>query len=221
VKQEGKMKGTQGSESETQNLWASAGQHVAAANAALDEPGKATPEVAEQIWARRAAKLAQVPGQEDEGEQIELVLVQLGREVYGLEAHYVFDIRLAGQITRVPRVPDWVAGVINQRGRILSVLDLQRFFGLPEVEDSPATPHLVVVETSEMKVALLVDDVLVVDSLPAGRVQAATGTIRGLCPEYVRGVAERKDDKNDFMMVVLDLPALLADKRLTVNEKMV
>ena len=62
------------------------------------------------------------------------MVIRLGREVYGLETDYVFDIRPLESITHVPRVPDWVAGVVNLRGRIISVLDLQRFLGLPPVE---------------------------------------------------------------------------------------
>lgn len=218
------MKDTQNAEFETQGFdWSSVRQRIASVNATLSGLDGAAPDTLEQIWAHRAVKLAQAPAQEEEGEQIELVLVQLGREVYGLEAQYVFDIRLAENVTRVPRVPAWVAGIVNLRGRILSVLHLQRLFGLPQAECSeegrPATFHLVVVETPDMEIVLLVDNVLAVESLTASRIQAPTDTIHGLRLEYVRGVAEYKDDGNDGMMVVLDLSALLADKRLIVNEE--
>lgn len=133
------MKDNPNSELETQNLkWEGVRQRIAAADAALAGLDETPPEVVYQIWARRAAQLAKVPVQEEEGEQIELVLVQLGREVYGFEAQHIYDIRPAEQITRVPRVPDWVAGVVNLRGRILSVLDLQRFFGLSRAEERGA-----------------------------------------------------------------------------------
>lgn len=59
--------------------WQNVRQRVAVASVAMAEPGETSPEVVQQtvhtIWARRAAQLAQVPTQEDEGEQIELVLV--------------------------------------------------------------------------------------------------------------------------------------------------
>ncbi len=222
--------------------WEGARQRIAEANAVLAGIGEITPEMLEQILAQRAARLAQVPTQEDEGEQIELVLIKLGHETYGLDAQHVFEIRLAKQITHVPRVPDWVAGVVNLRGRILSAIDLRRFFGLPSAEgnstNSPetdfgelgravaGTAHLVVVETPDMEVALLTDDVLAVEELPADRVQDATGTVRTIPPEYVRGVVAHKDgdistDGSDSMIVVLDLPALLADERLIVHEEIV
>jgi len=199
-------------------------QHIAKASEALADLDQVSPEVMQQIWARRAARLAQVLSQEDEGEQMMLVLVRLGHEIYGLEAQYVLDNRPVEQITPVPRVPDWVAGVVNLRGRILSVVDLRRFFGLapaePDVEDGSTVLYLITVETSDMEVVLLVDDVLSVEAIPASRMQSTTG-VQGLRPEYVRGVAERKSGEQDAsMVVVLDLPALLADEQLIVHEEM-
>lgn len=228
------MKDAQNSEPETRNFdWKGVRERIAATNVALAGLDEIAPEVVQQIWARRAAQLAQVPIQEEEGEQIELVLAQLGHEIYGLDAQNVFDIKPAGQITRVPRVPKWVAGVVNLRGRILSVLDLRRFFGLPPAEgngdngpeSSERIPYLVVVETPDMEIALLVEDVLAVETLPASQVQETADTIWGIHPEYVRGVAQRRGGETstnrDGLLVVLDLPALLADERLIIHEEIV
>jgi purine-binding chemotaxis protein CheW len=225
------MKDTQNSELEARTFdWEGVRQRIAAANAALAGLDETAPEIVQQIWAHRAAQLAEVPIEEDEGDQIDLVLIQLGREVYGLDARQVYDVRPAEHITRVPRVPDWVAGVVNLRGRILSVLDLRRFLGLAQAEASgkgEATPgpDLVVIETPDMEIALLADDALAVEALSAGQIQEASDTIRGIHPEYVRGVAERRDGdtlaSGDGLLVVLDLPALLADERLIIHEEIV
>ncbi len=179
-------------------------------------------ETLQQTWTRRAARLARVPAEQEKGAQVELVLVRLGNEIYGLDVQCVSDIRPAELFTRVPRTPDWVAGVVNLRGRILSLLDLQRFLGLPQAEDGERVkPYLVVVEApgAEMEVALLADEVLDVEALPASRLHDAAGTLRGIRPEYVRGIAERGQDGDGALVVVLDLPALLADKQLIVYEE--
>ncbi len=203
--------------------WDSIRQHIAAVGAALERSDEAAPEVMEQVWARRAERLAQVPAQPDEGEQIQLVLLRLGREVYGLGAQYVFDIRPIEprSVTCVPRAPNWVAGVVNLRGRILSVIDLQRFLGLSPAEStdlSTATRCLVVVETPEMELALLADEALPMETVSVSRIQDATGTVRGIRPEYLRGIADRS---NGDSMAILNLPALLADKQLIVHEEIV
>jgi purine-binding chemotaxis protein CheW len=228
------MKDTRSLETQSRSFdWEEIRRRIATAEAALVEIDQSTPEVMERIWARRAAQLAQVPPQEDEGEQMRLELVRLGCEIYGLEAQYVFDNRPLEQLTPVPRVPHWVAGVVNQRGRILSVVDLHRFFGLPAAgEDGGAgaqegydavegVPYLVVVETPDMEVVLLVDDVLAVETLPARRVQALTSVVRSIPVEYVQGVVERSNGKDAQTVVVLDLPALLSDERFIIHEEVV
>jgi purine-binding chemotaxis protein CheW len=214
--------------------WDAIRKRMAEAALAMEESIDVSPEELQAIWARRAAELAQVPADEDEGEQSRLLLVRLGREIYGIDAQYVFNVKPAELITFVPRVPEWVAGVVNLRGRIFSVVDLRRFFGLPagEVEQADDSEygeredHLVVVETPDMEIALLVNDVLTVEPLPTSRIQDSSGTVRGLRPEYVRGVVthvgeDTDTDENGSMVVVLDLLALLADERLIVHEEIV
>jgi purine-binding chemotaxis protein CheW len=201
--------------------WESIRQRVASAGATLQESGETAPEVLEQAWARRAERLAQVPVEADTSEQIELAPLRLGREVYGLEVEYVFDVRPVERITRVPRTPDWVAGVVNLRGRILSVVDLRRFLGLPNSPEAErdgeigAARYLVVVATPEMELALLADEVLPIMTAPVSRIQDASGTVREISPLYLRGIVERHGSDS---MVILNLPALLADKQIIVHE---
>jgi chemotaxis signal transduction protein len=187
--------------------WDSVRQRMTEAAVAIEESIDVSPEELREVWARRAAELAQLPSD---------------------------DVKPAELITYVPRVPEWVAGVVNLRGRIFSVVDLRRFFGLPAAEikkedDSEygeSVDHLVVVETPDMEIALLVDDVLTVEPVPVNRIQDTSGTVRGLRPEYVRGVVTYGGEgadvgENGSMVVVLDLLALLADERLIVHEEIV
>jgi purine-binding chemotaxis protein CheW len=194
----------------------------------------------EQILAQRAARLAEAPVEEEAGEQIMLVLVRLGREVYGLDAQYVGRIRPVEQITRVPRVPNWVAGVTNLRGHVLSVVDLRILFGLPSIstnghrgnghgdDSAPKAPeqgsaYLVAIETPEMELALLVDAVLSVVALPVSQIQETTSTIRGLRAEHVMGIGKWRATPGDKeeLLAVLDMAALASDERLIIHEEIV
>ncbi len=183
---------------------------------------------AQQIMMRRVAALAQPAVAEDWGEQCRLVIFRLGKELYAIDATCVFSVRPAEVFTRVPRVPEWVAGVTSLRGRIFSVIDLGRFFGLPRVgeddDDSTGegeTPlQLIVVETPEMEIGFLVDDVVAVETVPLARLQDASDIVRGLSPEYVRGVTLYQKD-GEHVLVVLDVAAILSDKRLIVHEEIV
>ncbi len=194
-----------------------------------------------QVWSRRAAQLARVVEEQEQGEQVELAMVRLGREIYGLDVQYLFEIRPLDHLTRVPRVPDWIAGVVNLRGRIVSALDLSRFLGLTNPEKltsgEPARSHLVVVEIPEMELGLLVDEVLSIETIPAGQIQEASTAIRGIQADYVRGMLVSPEshtfqkaetasgtngdqgEMNHALIVVLDLPRLLSDKRLIIHEE--
>lgn len=206
--------------------WESIHQRIAATGAALDSLGEADPEIVERIWAQRATQLAKPLIEEDTGEHVELALIQLGREIYAIDVQYVLEIRPAEQITRVPRVPAWITGVVNLSGHILSVLDLRSFFGLAPIEpddiENQITPYLdlVVVETPTMEAALLTEDVLAIEAFTVNRIQDVAATIQGIDPEYVRGMLDWGKDALR-MVVVLDIPTLLADDRLVVQEEIV
>jgi len=203
-----------------------------AENAFAAEQGIAL-ETVQIVLAQRAARLARAPEQETEGEQTRLVMVRLGGEIYALDTQFVFDIWLAEQVTFVPRVPKWVLGVVNRRGRILSVVDLRQFLGLAEAtprrmsdsvhRDAAAsqTSYLILVQVPEMEVVLCVDEVLGVDALLDSRIQETTGTVRGIPPEYVRGVSELDTERIKGMAILLDLHALLIDERLIIHQEIV
>jgi len=184
---------------------------------------------AQQIMMRRVAALAQPAVAEEWGEQCRLVIFRLGKELYGIDAACVFSVRPAEVLTRVPRVPEWVAGVTSLRGRIFSVIDLARFFSLPQAgedggdssvgeEETPL--QLIVVETPDMEIGFLVDDVVAVETIPLARLQDAGSVIRGLPSEYVQGVTLYQKD-GEHVLVVLDVAAILSDRRLIVHEEIV
>src|SRR3989304_1608912 len=192
--------------------WDNLRQRMAAARVELASPDHDSPESPARIWAERAEQLARAPLTGETGEQIQVATVRLGQEVYGLDVHYVRDVALARRITHVPRVPAWVVGVINQRGHILSVIDLQSYLGL--MREAQATrPYLVNVETAGMEVALLVEEVLAVETLPTRQIHPLTATPSGYHAEYIRGVAERREaNGGSGILIVLDLPPMLSDQ---------
>jgi len=179
-------------------------------------------EALKQMWDRRAADLALPLVVEKVGEQIEIALARVGRELYGLEARFIFAIRPANGITRVPRVPDWVAGVVNVRGRIYSAIRLKRFLGLPEDPESQpgSSGIMVVVEVPEIEAVLLVEDLLGVETFPVDEIRDAAGIAHTINPQYVRGVIEWKTATDFAPVTILNLPVLLSDKRLTIHEEM-
>lgn len=178
-------------------------------------------EVLERVWAEHAQQLAKVTVQEPSGKQIGLLLVGMGDEIYALDVDCVFDIRPAEKITRVPHVPDWVKGVYNLRGHILSVVDLSLFLGLPHpaskgIVSSDST--LIAVKTIEMECAFLVDRIITLEVLSAADIRPTTELVRGLRPEYVSGVVESHSFEGDFTAILLNIQTIITDKGLVINQ---
>ncbi|HBX70336.1 MAG TPA: hypothetical protein DEH25_13395, partial [Chloroflexi bacterium] len=142
-----------------------------------------------------------------------------------LDVKQVLTIRPAQWITFVPRVPDWVVGVVNIRGEILSVVDLHRFFGLRAAEAEQAQAYLVVVDTPQMELALLVDEILGVESISANQLQTNHDSVQGIPPEYIAGVLKQTNKTNGshkpMLVIVLDLLAIINTEHLTIHEEIV
>jgi purine-binding chemotaxis protein CheW len=114
----------------------------------------------------------------------------LGDEEYGLEVTKVQEIIRMLPVTRVPRAPAFVRGVINLRGRIIPVLELRTRFGMPTVEDARET-CIVVVRTGALLMGIIVDQVRDVLDIHADEIQAVPDFGVRVDTAYLSGLARR------------------------------
>ena len=203
--------------------WEGMRKRLAASQATLLALDDDTPEVLAQVWEQRAAQLAQRPTSAPTGEQQAVVVIRLGNESYGVEVPYVREVTFAHAMTPVPRVPPWVAGIVTQRGRIVSVIDLARFIGAtalaPREDEQASQAYLVNVQASEMEVALLVDEVLGLELISIADFRPIESAPQGFRAELIRGVAHSTALSGPAdTLIVLNIPALLADDQLLINE---
>lgn len=94
----------------------------------------------------------------DKQDQLQLVAFRLGAEEYAIPIEMVESIIKLGPLTRVPGSPSYVRGVMNLRGRIMSVIDLRHRFGMPPEADQPDC-RILVVQYGDTTIGLLVDSV--------------------------------------------------------------
>jgi purine-binding chemotaxis protein CheW len=129
----------------------------------------------------------------------------LDREEYGVEVRLVQEIRRVGEITQVPRAPDFVRGVMNLRGRIIPVIDLKRKLGIGDVAPSRAA-RIVVVRLQERLLGLLVDGASQVLKVPVSSVEAPPEEVVEKGGDYIRGVAKL----GERLIILVDLAKVLA-----------
>lgn len=174
-----------------------------------------------QVFARRAKELAKEPVVEVEGQTVKLLVFWLNGERYGIDVSNVREIHPAGQLTPVPRTPNFSAGVFSARGRILSVIDLGAFLGLPGFTSQTETTKIIIVssttatsESANMEIGLLADEVADVVTIFENDIEPPLTTHTGIQTEYLQGVTSD-------LLVILNLNALLSDKRLIIHEEII
>ena len=153
------------------------------------------------------AALTDRGGNDEQGgeEFSQLVTCRVDREEYAIDILSVQEINRMVEITRVPKAPAFVEGVINLRGRIIPVLDLRRRFGLPEAEHTEGS-RIVVVTVRGRVIGLIVDCVMEVLRIPKSRIEPPPSMGSTAGTEFTQGVGKM----NDRLLTVLDLERLLA-----------
>lgn len=140
-------------------------------------------------------------------DQQTLVTFQLGRQTYALPIEPIVQIIEMVTITPVPQVNPAVEGVINVRGKAVPVINLCRYLRLPQ---SPLRLHtpIILVQTADRLVGLVVDQVLDVISLPASRLTRPADIL----PESLGNVPILQDLVNTDagMVLLLSLSSLLS-----------
>lgn len=138
------------------------------------------------------------------------VIFSLADARYAVPLRNVIEIAHRPKTTVLPHVPQWLLGVTNRRGDILSVVDLRAFLGITELNSTSPGRMLVVRTTNEeMTTGLIVDQVNKILDLPGDQVQKPTAPVETKLAPFMLGVCEYRDE----LLAVLDLePILLSDE---------
>src|ERR1700716_637662 len=139
------------------------------------------------------------------GDERQLVVFHLGAELYGVEISRVHEIIRLQAVTRVPRAPAFVEGVINLRGKVIPVVDLRRRFGLPLADHTRAS-RIVVVEIGDQVVGIVVDGVSEVLRVNKGTIEPPSPVVAGIESDYLQGIAKLPDR----LVILLNLDRVLA-----------
>lgn len=151
--------------------------------------------------------------QQEQQQEQQLVIFDLSTESYGVNISIVQGIIRMQEITKVPRTPEFVEGVINLRGEVIPVIDLRKRFGL-NVSEETKDSRIVVVYISDQQVGMVVDAVTEVLRITSESIEPPSSVITTTDSAYLMGIA-KVDDK---LIIILDLEKVLSQtemKRLT------
>jgi len=118
----------------------------------------------------------------------QMVIFQLTEQTYGINIDAVYEIIRMEAITRVPRTPHFVEGVINLRGKIIPVIDLCKRFNLPLAERTSSS-RIIIVDVGGNTIGMIVDGVSEVLRVPLESIEPPPPMIHGIDAAYLRGIA--------------------------------
>jgi purine-binding chemotaxis protein CheW len=138
-------------------------------------------------------------------EELQLVVFSLGREEFAVEVTQVREIMRMEEITRMPKSPPFVEGIINLRGQIIAVVDLAKRLNIEAAEKSAET-RIIVVEAEKVKVGMIVDSVSEVLRVSGDEVEASPTLAADMSAAFLQGVVK----KDNRLIILLDLTRVLS-----------
>ncbi|MEM9300661.1 MAG: chemotaxis protein CheW [Pseudomonadota bacterium] len=160
------------------------------------------------------ASYEQIDDRDDDRPLQQFLSFELGKESYAVEILSVEEIKSDETLTRLPRTPPWVKGVLNLRGTIVPVIDLRERFDI----EAPAAVRaeviiILIVKAGDQqrRVGAIVDDVT--DVLPLGEdeIEAAPDLGSAISTEFIRGIATLEDS----VVLLLDVDRLFSPDELS------
>ena len=161
-----------------------------------------------KVRAKIFSRELEAKGEKDE--YVEVLEFLLAHEMYGIELKYVREVYPLKELTPIPAIPAFVLGIVNVRGEILSVIDIKKFFDLPE-KGLTDLNKVIILHSADMEFGILADSIIGVRNILLSELKTSLPTLTGIREEYLKGVTKERE-------IILDGGKLLSDKGIIVNE---
>lgn len=139
-------------------------------------------------------------------EVLQWVTFKLENEVYGINVMQVQEILRYTEVAPVPGAPLYVLGIINLRGNVVTVIDTRSRFGLEPCDVTDNT-RVVVIESEQQVIGILVDSASEVVYLKASEIDDAPNVGNEESAQFIQGVSNRDGE----LLILVDLDKLLSD----------
>lgn len=192
--------------------WNAVKQRLETARIATERIWAPTAGETKRVLEERARVLAREPAPaETADEWIEVLEFTLAHERYAVASEHVREVYPLDELTPLPCTPPFVLGIVNLRGEIFSVIDIKKFFDLPE-KGLTDLNKVIVLESEDMVFGIVADAIGGVRNFRLTDLQPSLPTLTGIREDYLQGVTAER-------VVVLNAGKLLADEKLIVNEQ--
>ncbi|QXM06194.1 chemotaxis protein CheW [Crassaminicella indica] len=136
-------------------------------------------------------------------------------EKYAIEVLYINEVYSVKRVTMLPCTPPFITGLMNFRGKIISVIDLRNFLGFTSKKISVENiKKVIVVKVNEIEVGIAVDGILGCNEVFVSEIQRNILNITNLNTKYFKGITKERT-------IVLDIKNIMMDEKMIVDEEVI
>lgn len=142
----------------------------------------------------------------------------LGNEVFAFEIFRVREVLEYTTVTKVPQTPDMMKGVINLRGSVVPVIDMQVKFGMGEAKKTVDTVIIIIeieIENEITLIGVLVDSVREVMDLDEKHVEPPPSIGTQLDTDFIKGMGKQDDQ----FIIILDIDRIFSSEELSMVQQ--
>jgi purine-binding chemotaxis protein CheW len=136
------------------------------------------------------------------------VTYRLAGEIYGIDVMLVQEVLRVPEIVPVPGAPDFILGIINLRGTVVTVIDTRKCFGL-EPKGLDDSSRIVIIESGKQVAGLMVDSVAEVVNIASGQIETAPDVGTNDSAKYIQGITHH----NNELLILVDVSRLLTPEQ--------
>ncbi len=142
--------------------------------------------------------------------QLSLIGFRLHPEIYAIDYAYVKEVRTVIEITAIPGTPNFIMGIINFRGNMLSVVNLKTFFGLKE-KGLTEFNKLIIIGKGNFEFGIMTDGILGNIRLDQHKLNSPPLTLSESGAEFIKAVSSEG-------IILLDTEKILSSKKLSIQQ---
>lgn len=166
----------------------------------------------DKVLKERALLLQQSKSQDiDLGDSFNALVFCLGEELYAFDSEFITEVIDMPQITPLPCTPDFLLGIINVRGEILSVIDTKKYFKIFDQKKTDKN-FIILVKYNGLALGFLADEIKGNRLIYNDQLQKKLENITEISDSFIKGVTKER-------IILMDLKAMLTNKSIIVNEE--
>ena len=140
-------------------------------------------------------------------ELVQIVVFKLQDEEFGVDISQIREVIRPTEITRIPKSPEFICGIINLRGIITLIIDLRKRLGISQKEIGENT-RILVAEMNDMTIGMIVDEVIEIISLQTSDIEPISSY--GDEFKYLKGIGKL----GERLIVLIDLNMIITEEEV-------